>query len=378
LPDVAPGSPERQTNGTELEQQGKASVKIGIPREIKPLEGRVALSPEACSGLVQHGHHVAVESSAGLLSGYDDAAYRTAGVMIAADAAALYGDAELIVKVKEPVAGDLALLRREHLLFCYLHLAPNPELTRQLCEIGLTAIGFETVETDSGELPLLAPMSDIAGRLAVQIGTHLLHQPQGGKGLLLGGLPGVTRGRVVILGAGNAGGNAALLAAAMGAEVVVFDTRRDRLAAMRALGNNVTALYPYPDRLRGEVARADLLIGATLQTGTRTPHLVSREMVAGMQPGSVIVDISVDQGGCVETTRPTTYAAPTFVDEGVVHFCVTNMPGAVPRSATQALSAALLPWVLQLAGANGEPPALARGVNIRAGEVVHPALRTGT
>jgi alanine dehydrogenase len=352
-------------------------VKIGIPREIKPLEGRVALSPEACSSLVQHGHTVTVEASAGRLSGYDDAAYRAAGVNIAAGAAALYAAAELIVKVKEPVAADLVLLRREHLLFCFLHLAPNPQLARQLCDIGLTAVAFETVETDNGELPLLAPMSDIAGRLAVQIGTQLLHQPQGGKGLLLGGLPGVSRGHVVILGGGNAGGNAALMAAGVGAEVVVFDTRSDRLAAMRALGNNVTALYPYPDRLRSEVARADLLIGATLQTGTRTPHLVSRAMVASMQPGSVIVDISVDQGGCVETTRPTTYAAPTYVEEGVVHFCVTNMPGAVPRSATQALSAALLPSVLQLAGANWQQQsALARAINVRAGKVVHPALRS--
>lgn len=352
-------------------------MKIGIPREIKPLEGRVALSPEACSALVRAGHQVVIETSAGLLSGYDDARYRAAGAEIAVSAAALYGNAELIVKVKEPVAGDLVLLRREHLLFCFLHLAPNPELTRALQHIGLTAIGFETVETDRGDLPLLAPMSDIAGRLAIQIGTHLLHQPQGGKGMLLGGLPGVPRGRVVIIGGGNAGGNAAALAAASGAEVVVFETRRERLGAMRAIGNNVTALYPYPDRLHSEVARADLLIGATLQTGTRTPHIVSRNMVASMQPGSVIVDISVDQGGCIETTRPTTYEAPTFVEEGVVHFCVTNMPGAVPHSATQALSAALLPYVLQLAEADWDRNApLQRAVNTRGGELVHPALRS--
>ncbi len=351
-------------------------MKIGIPREIKLLEGRVALSPEACSTLVQAGHKVFIESSAGLLSGYDDAGYRAAGAAIAVNAAELYGNAELIVKVKEPVAGDLSLLHKEHLLFCFLHLAPNPELTRALQHIGLTAIGFETVETDNGDLPLLAPMSDIAGRLAVQIGTHLLHQPQGGKGLLLGGLPGVPRGRVVIIGAGNAGGNAAAMAAAMGAEVVVFETRRDRLGAMHALGNNVTALYPYPDRLRSEVARADLLIGATLQTGTRTARIVSRSMVASMQPGSVIVDISVDQGGCIETTRPTTYAAPTYVEEGVVHFCVTNMPGAVPHSATQALSAALLPYVLQLAEADWDQNAsLHRAINTRRGELIHPALR---
>jgi alanine dehydrogenase len=351
-------------------------MKIGIPREIKPLEGRVALSPEACSTLVHHGHEVLIESGAGTLSGYEDAQYRAAGVQVTADAPALYAGAGLIVKVKEPVAGDLALLRGDHLLFCFLHLAANPELTSRLQEIGLTAVGFETVATDSGELPLLAPMSDIAGRLAVQIGSHLLHQPQGGKGLLLGGVPGVGRGHVVILGGGNAGGNAAALAAALGAEVVVFDTRRDRLSALRALGNNVTALYPFQDRLHNEVVRADLLIGATLLTGTRTPQLVSRAMVAGMQPGSVIVDISVDQGGCVETTRPTTYAAPTYVEEGVVHFCVTNMPGAVPRSATQALSAAILPWLLLLTGPDWEQQAaLRRAINVRAGEIIHPALR---
>jgi alanine dehydrogenase len=352
-------------------------MRIGIPREVKPLEGRVALSPEACSTLVHHGHEVLVESSAGVLSGYADAQYQSAGAQVTADAQALYAGAELVVKVKEPVAADLAHLRRDHLLFCFLHLAPNPELTRQLLEIGLTAVGFETVETDAGQLPLLAPMSDIAGRLAVQIGTHLLHQPQGGKGLLLGGLPGVGRGHVVILGAGHAGGNAAALAAAVGAEVVVFDPRHDRLVAMRALGNNVTALYPYQDRLHHEVARADLLIGATLQTGTRTPHIVSRTMVASMQPGSVVVDISVDQGGCIETTRPTTYDAPTYVEEGVLHFCVTNMPGAVPRSATQALSAAILPWTLQLAAGGWEQHApLQRAVNVRGGEIIHPALRT--
>lgn len=351
-------------------------MNIGIPREIKPLEGRVALSPEACSTLVQYGHRVQVEAGAGRLSGYDDAQYRGAGAEIAADAAQLYGNNELIVKVKEPVGADLEKLRREHRLFCYLHLAPDPELTRRLLAIGLTAIGFETVETDQGELPLLAPMSDIAGRLAVQIGTHLLHQPQGGKGLLLGGLPGVTRGRVMILGAGNAGGNAAAMAAALGAEVVVFDTRRDRLAAMRALGNNVTALYPYADRIAQEVTRADLLIGATLQTGSRTPHLVSRAMVATMQPGSVIVDISVDQGGCIETTRPTTYESPTYVEQGVMHFCVTNMPGAVPRSATQALSAAILPYVQRLAGPDWEAHApLNRAINVRDGRIIHPALR---
>jgi alanine dehydrogenase len=351
-------------------------MKIAIPREIKPLEGRVALSPEACNDLVQAGHEVIVERNAGRLSGYLDDQYATAGAIIADDAKTTYAQGELIVKVKEPVVADLALLQQHHLLFCFLHLAAAARLAQQLQDIGLTAVGFETVETDNRQLPLLAPMSDIAGRLATQIGTHLLHQPQGGKGLLLGGVPGAERGRVMIIGAGNAGGNAAVMAAAIGAEVDVFDLRRDRLTAMRELGANVTGLYPYPDAIRDAVAEADLLIGAALHTGERAPHIVSRDMVASMTPGSVIIDISVDQGGCIETTRPTTYESPTYIEEGVVHFAVTNMPGAVPRSASQALSAVLLPFVHALARPDWEDtPSLARGINVAAGKLIHPALK---
>ena len=351
-------------------------MHIGIPREIKLLEGRVALTPDACGALVRAGHNVVIEQGAGVLSGYPDASYEAAGARIAADAAATYAAAELVVKVKEPVAGDLAYLRREHLLFCYLHLAANIELLQQLLDIGLTAVGFETVATDAGQLPLLAPMSDIAGRLAIQIGAGLLHQPQGGKGLLLGGLPCAERGRVVIIGAGNAGGNAAAMAAAMGAEVVVFDRQRERLAAMRSLGNNVTGLYPYPDAIEREVATADLLVGAVLIPGDRAPHIVSRTLVEAMQPGSVIVDISVDQGGCIETTHPTNYADPTYVEAGVVHFAVTNMPGAVPRSASQALSAALLPYVNCISQPDWQSNAdLRRGINIAEGRIEHTALK---
>ena len=351
-------------------------MRIGIPSEIKPLEGRVALVPEACSSLVQAGHSVAVQQGAGRFSGYDDAQYVAAGASIAPDAGTLYRDAQLIVKVKEPFDTEPGLLRQEHLLFCFLHLAANPKLAASLCATGLTSVGFETVETDSGSLPLLAPMSDIAGRLASQIGTSLLQRPQGGKGLLLGGLPGAERGRVVVIGAGHAGGNAAAMAAAIGAEVVVFDLRQERLAAMHALGNNVTGLYPYPSALAREIAAADLLIGATLRTGERAPHSVSRDMVRSMQPGSVIVDISVDQGGCIATTRPTSYDQPTYVEEGVVHFAVTNMPGAVPRSASQALSAVLLPYVLQISQPDWQSsPELRRGINTDAGELVHPALK---
>jgi alanine dehydrogenase len=351
-------------------------MHIGIPREIKPLEGRVALTPDAVGDLVRAGHSVFVEHAAGTLSGYPDADYEASGAQIAADAAATYAAAELIVKVKEPVAGDLAHLRPEHRLFCYLHLAANLELLQRLQDIGLTAVGFETVATDTGQLPLLEPMSDIAGRLASQIGASLLQQPQGGKGLLLGGLPCAERGRVVIIGAGNAGGNAAAMAAAMGAEVVAFDRQRDRLAAMRALGNNVTGLYPYPDAIEREVAAADLLIGAVLIPGDRAPHIVSRDLVAAMQPGSVIVDISVDQGGCIETTHPTNYADPTYIESGVVHFAVTNMPGAVPRSASQALSAALLPYVHGISQPDWRSKAdLQRGINVAEGHIVHAALK---
>lgn len=350
-------------------------MRIGIPREIKTLEGRVALVPAACGDLVRAGHEVYIETEAGVKSGFTDADFEAVGVTVLPDAAALYGKAELLVKVKEPVTGDLQHLRKEHLLFCYLHLAAEPDLTKSLLDIGLTGVAFETVEEADGSLPLLAPMSDIAGRIGVQVGTHLLHQPQGGKGVLLGGLPSTPRGRVVVLGAGAAGGNSARLAAAAGAQVVVFDKRQDRLAQMMAVGANVTALYPYNETVAEHVAGADMVIGAVLVTGARAPHVVSREMVASMTPGSVAVDISVDQGGCIETTRPTTYADPTYVEAGVTHFCVTNMPGAVPRTSSHALSAALLPYVLRMARADWQDhPSLKLGINVRDGEIVHPAL----
>ncbi len=351
-------------------------MRIGVPKEIKPLEGRVGLIPAACADLMRAGHAVFVEQDAGLQSGYPDNAYTDLGVIVLPDAKQLYASAELIVKVKEPIEGDLCLLRAEHIVFCYLHLSANRPLTERLQAIGLTAIAFETVE-QNGSLPLLAPMSDIAGRLAVQVGAHLLHQPQGGKGLLLGGLPCAERGKVMVIGAGQAGGNAAAMAAALGAEVTVFDRKRDRLEAMRALGPNVTALYPYADAVARAVCEADLLIGAVLIPGAKATHVVSTAQVRTMAPGSVIVDISVDQGGCIETTRPTTYADPTYVVDGILHFCVTNMPGAVPRSASQALSAAILPYALQLAGNSTwrQDPALLKGINVEAGALCHPAVR---
>ncbi len=351
------------------------SLRLGVPSEIKPLEGRVGLTPAAAAELVARGVEVAIQQGAGLRSGYPDEDYRAVGVGLLPDADALYGWAQMLVKVKEPVGEEIDRLRADHLLFCYLHLAANPELMRRLRAIGLTAVAFETV-MDQGRLPILVPMSDIAGRISVQVGAHLLHTPQGGRGILLGGLPSVERGSVVVLGAGSAGSAAVRAAAALGAQVTVFDKNPRQLERMHGVGPNVTALMPTAAALDDAVAAADLLIGAVLLAGAAAPRLVSRAQVARMRPGSVIADIAVDQGGCIETTRPTTYDAPTYVAEGVQHFCVTNMPGAVPRSATQALSAAMLPYLLALLDPDWrEDPRLAGAVNVAGGEVVHPALR---
>ncbi len=354
---------------------GRRKMKIGIPKETKTLEGRVALVPAAAADLVRAGNEVYIQASAGEMSGFTDQDYIQAGVNVEPDAASLYGVAEMIVKVKEPIAGDLKHLREDHLLFCYLHLAAEPALTQSLLDIGLTGVAFETVEESDGSLPLLAPMSIIAGRIATQVGTHTLHHPMGGKGILLGGLPSTERGKVVVLGGGAAGGNSAALAAASGANLVVFDKRQDRLAQMMALGSNVTALYPYQELVAKEISNADLVIGAVLVTGAKAPHVITEEMVKGMEPGSVIADISVDQGGCVATTKPTTWADPTFVEHGVVHFSVTNMPGAVPRTSTHAISAAILPYVQRLAQSEWSAvPSLQKGINVKGGQVVHPAL----
>ena len=350
-------------------------MRIGVPKETKTLEGRVALVPAAAGDLIKRGHEVWLEKDAGIKSGFKDAEYSKLGVKIAPDAAALYEKGELIVKVKEPIEGDLALLRKDHLLFCYLHLAPLPDLTKRLLDIGLTGIAFETVELENGDLPLLAPMSIIAGKIAVQVGTHLLHQPMGGKGKLLGGLPSTERGKVVVFGAGQAGGASAALAASGGSNVVVFEKRQDRMDEMMRLGNNVTALYPYEDVVAREVASADLVVGAVLVTGAVAPHVVTRQMLRDMEDGSVVVDISIDQGGCFETSRPTTWKDPTYVEEGIIHFAVTNMPGAVPQTSSQAICAAILPWVNKLAsGSWRDNQALVRGINIEGGKLVHPAL----
>lgn len=349
-------------------------MRIGIPKEIKTLEGRVALIPEAAAELVHVGHEVCLQCGAGEASGFSDNEYATAGIQLLPDAASLYEKAQLIIKVKEPVDAELEMLRKDHLLFSFLHLAALPELTRKLCDIELTAIAFETVE-EGWKLPVLAPMSNIAGRIAVQAGTHYLHSPSGGKGLMLGGLPSTQRGKVVIIGAGNAGGNAAQLAAGMGADVVVFDKQPAKLDAMMRMARNITALYPYKEALSRHVGEADLLIGAVLIPGARAPKIVSREQICAMQAGSVVVDIAVDQGGCIETTRPTTYADPIYSECDVSHFCVTNIPAAVPKTASIALSASLLPFALRLARDNWtEDATLHAAINITGGAVVHPAL----
>ncbi|EIL97571.1 alanine dehydrogenase [Rhodanobacter thiooxydans] len=351
-------------------------MRIGIPSETKTMEGRVALIPAAAADLVHRGHEVFIQSGAGMESGFTDAAYAREGITVVADAAALYAAGQLIVKVKEPIAGDLALLQKHHLLFCYLHLAAEPELTRHLLDIGLTAVAFESV-TENGMLPLLLPMSVIAGRIAIQLGTTLLLRPQGGKGKLLGGMASTARGKVVVLGAGTAGGHAVALAAAAGANVVVFDKRQDRLAETMALAPNITALYAYESSVAEEVRDADIVVGAVLVPSARAPHVVTEAMVKAMEPGSVLVDIAIDQGGCFETSKPTTWESPTYDVHGVTHFCVTNMPGAVPQTSSLAISAAILPYVQRLAAGSGwrQFAPLSSGINVDGGKLVHPALQ---
>jgi len=351
-------------------------MKIGIPKEVKVLEGRVALTPSAIRELVNQGHQVFVEENAGLLSGYPNNEYENAGAKLLNSAKEVYQNATLIVKVKEPQEYEIKnYLRSDHILFSFLHLAAAPNLTRDLQDIGLTAVAFETV-TLNKQLPLLAPMSDIAGRIAVQVGTHLLHQPQQGRGILLGGVAGTEKGTVVILGGGTAGSAATHIASALGANVIVFDPNRNKQIQLKEIGQNITALQPLEQDIERAVKEADLLVGAVLIPGAKAPYLVSENLVKSMKPGSVIVDISVDQGGCIETTRPTTYDNPTFICHDVLHFGVTNMPGAVPRTSTQALSAVLLPYVLKLTEENWESDAaLASGINLKKGEIILPTLR---
>ncbi len=350
-------------------------MKIGIPEETKVLEGRVALIPASCAALVRQGNEVFIERGAGNLSGYKDEEYSAQGVVLTEDAAELYKQAELIVKVKEPVEQDLQHLGAHHTLFCYLHLAASLPLTRALCDIGLTAIAFETVTDEAGYLPLLKPMSEIAGTLAVQIGTHLLHQPQGGMGLMLGGLSMTERGHVVVLGGGAAGGAAVRQAAACGAMVTVIDRDASRFEALSQQFNTVRGVLSSDINIAQAVNEADLLIGAVLLPGLHAPRLVSESQVKCMKPGSVIIDVSVDQGGCIETIHPTDYQNPVYLAHDVLHFGVTNMPGAVPRTASQALSSVILPYVQQLCEAGWQQhEGLLNGINVRRGKIDNPLI----
>jgi len=349
---------------------------IGVPKESKIMEGRVGLIPSVCEALVKQGHEVVIETAAGLQSGYDDDHYRDAGAVIVDSAADVYLQARLIVKVKEPIDKDLPHIRSHHLLFCFLHLAANQPLAEKLCDIGCTAIAFESVN-HQGRRIILEPMSQIAGRLSVQIGSHLLHQPMGGMGVLLGGIESTDPGHVVILGAGIAGHHAADVAACIGAKVTVFDIDKSKLAAISLLRGNIETQLSNTVAIEKAVKTADLVVGAVLLPDKHTPRLVTENMVKSMLKGSVVVDIAIDQGGCVETIRPTSYAEPTYRKHDVIHFGVTNMPGAVPRTASQALSMAIQPYVEKLAKFDDiDNSELQAAINVKAGEIVLPALKT--
>lgn len=355
-------------------------MRIGVPKEIKSHEYRVGLTPGSVRELVHHGHQVVVESKAGEGIGCSDAAYRAVGASVVDNAAEVFATADLVVKVKEPQPAEIALLREGQVLFTYLHLAPDPEQTKGLIQSGVTAIAYETVTDAHGRLPLLAPMSEVAGRMAVQVGAHCLEKEQGGIGVLLGGVPGVPPGNVVILGGGVVGTNAARMAVGLGARVVILDKSLARLAQLDELfGGRVQTAYANLNNLEHHVLDADVVIGAVLVPGAAAPRLVSHAQVAGMRNGSVIVDVAIDQGGCIETARPTTHAQPTYVEEGVVHYCVTNMPGAVARTSAFALNNATLPFVLALAdkgwaGALSGDPHLRAGLNVHRGQVTHAAV----
>jgi alanine dehydrogenase len=354
-------------------------LKIGVAKEIKTDEYRVALTPAGARELGQRGHDVIVETGAGDGSSFADAAYEAAGARIA-PVDEVWGEADLLLKVKEPIAPEYGRLREGLVLFTYLHIAADEALTRALLESGITAVAYETVETDSGALPLLAPMSEIAGRLAAQAGAYFLEKPLGGRGLLLGGVPGVAPGRVVVIGGGIVGYNAALIAIGLGANVSILERSIDRMRHLEEiLSGRVDLLMSSSLQIEESVREADVVIGAVLIPGALAPRLITREMVAGMKDGSVLADVAIDQGGCAETSRPTTHSEPVYTVEGVTHYCVANMPGAVPITSTKALTNATLPYVeaiadYGLAEAVARDPALARGVNVVEGKVTYEAV----
>lgn len=354
-------------------------MEIGVPKETKDQEFRVGLSPSSVRVLTEKGHSVFVETEAGEGSGFIDADYARAGAQLVKSANEVW-NRELVVKVKEPLMSEYQYLQKDQLLFTYLHLAANRVLTEHLIDCGVSAIAYETVELPNGHLPLLTPMSIIAGRLSVQFGARFLERQQGGRGVLLGGVPGVKPGKVVILGGGIVGTEAARMAIGLGAQVSILEVSLDRLSYLETLfGSRVELLYSNSSQIEAIVPDADLLIGSVLILGRRAPTLVSRELVSQMRSGSVIVDVAVDQGGCIETVRPTSHTQPTYFEEGVVHYGVPNMPGAVPWTATQALNNSTLPYVVKLAErgleALKEDSALAKGLNVQNHQLVHPAVQ---
>ena len=352
---------------------------IGVPKEIKTHEYRVGMTPGGVLEAVRQGHAVLIETGAGAGIGLDDAAYRKVGASIAASAEAVFAEAALIVKVKEPQPGECARLQPGQILFAYLHLAPDPVQAQGLLASGCTAIAYETVTDAQGRLPLLAPMSEVAGRMAIQAGARCLEKSQGGSGTLLGGVPGVLPGRVAILGGGVVGTHAARMAVGLGAQVTVLDRSLARLRELDDLfQGRLLTRFATLEAIQEEALTADLIIGAVLIPGAAAPQLIPRALLAAMKPGSVLVDVAIDQGGCFETSRPTTHADPIYLVDGVVHYCVANMPGAVARTSTFALNNATLPYVLRLAdrglAALRDDPHLRAGLNVHRGQITHPAV----
>ncbi len=355
-------------------------MKIGVPKEIKIHEYRVGMVPAGVRELVNAGHSVVVQSGAGAGIGFGDADYQSAGASIAAGAAEVFASADMIVKVKEPQLPECKMLKGNQVLFTYLHLAADKAQAKGLIDSGATAIAYETVTAPDGSLPLLTPMSEVAGRMSVQVGATALQKANGGFGVLLGGVPGVTPAKVVILGGGVSGTHAAEMAVGLGADVTVVDRSVKRLRELSALfGNRLKTAYSTAHAIEELTRDADLVVGAVLIVGAAAPKLVTREMVKLMKAGAVMVDIAIDQGGCFETSKPTTHAEPTFVVDGVIHYCVTNMPGAVPRTSTFALTNATLPYIRSLAdlgwqAALARDAGLARGLNVHAGKITHEAV----
>ena len=357
-------------------------MRVGVPKEIKNHEYRVALTPPSAAELVAAGHEVLVQTGAGSGIDFEDSDYQASGARIVGTAAEVFAGSDMIVKVKEPQPQEIAMLESRHLLFTYLHLAADKPQAEGLMKSGATCIAYETVTSRLGSLPLLKPMSEVAGRMSVQVGAHYLEKEQGGRGVLLGGVPGVAPARVAILGGGVSGVNAAQMAVGMRADVTIYDISNDRLAELDMFfGSQIKTAYASTAAIAAAVSRAHLVIGAVLIPGAAAPKLVTREMLKTMKRGSVLVDIAIDQGGCFETSHPTTHEDPVFEVEGVIHYCVANMPGAVARTSAFALNNATLPFALRLANmgadaAMGADPHLANGLNVSGGKIRHPAVAT--